>query len=320
MELPKVLIIDDREFDRILYKEYLGDANYTFVEREDGFGILEELSTIEPDIILLDWQMPRQGGLETLKLIKKNKIWSELPIIIITGLKDEKVLEEAFDYGSVDFLNKPVTGTELNSRVHNALKLSDATQMLRIKSKELIDLNKIIRSQKEELQKTLAIKTELLTTTEETHHKDINEVKRKMITLEMDTTKISNNLKAIKDQLTDCYVTLRKENAESRALKKLRAVERNIDAISMEEQSWNEFKDVFSSLDGEFFKKLTTHNPKLTSLDLKHCAYIKMNIDNYELSNILNVELKSLQMTRYRLKKKLLLDQNQSLREFILTV
>ena len=46
MELPKVLIIDDREFDRILYKEYLGDANYTFVEREDGFGILEELSTI----------------------------------------------------------------------------------------------------------------------------------------------------------------------------------------------------------------------------------------------------------------------------------
>jgi len=65
---------------------------------------------------------------------------------------------------------------------------------------------------------------------------------------------------------------------------------------------------------------LTKRNPKLTTLDLKHCAYIKMNIDNYELARILNVEMKSLQMTRYRLKKKLSLEQEQSLREFIHSV
>jgi len=87
MELPKVLIIDDREFDRIIYREYLGEANYQFAEMEDGQGVLEKLPEIKPDLILLDWQMPRQGGLETLKIIKKNKAYTDTPIIIITGSK-----------------------------------------------------------------------------------------------------------------------------------------------------------------------------------------------------------------------------------------
>ena len=66
--------------------------------------------------------------------------------------------------------------------------------------------------------------------------------------------------------------------------------------------------------------KLMKINSKLTSLDLKHCAYIKMNIDNYDLSNILGVEMKSIQMTRYRLKKKLNLDADTSLREYVLSI
>ena len=62
MDLPKILIVDDREFDRIIYREYLGETNYRFEEMEDGTGILERLGDINPDLILLDWQMPRQGG------------------------------------------------------------------------------------------------------------------------------------------------------------------------------------------------------------------------------------------------------------------
>ena len=188
MKLPKILIIDDREYDRIIYKEYLGDANYQFAEMEDGLGVLEKLPAILPDLILLDWQMPRQGGLETLKMINKNNAFRDTPIIIITGLQDESVLEEAFDYGSFDFLNKPVSSIELKARVHNAIKLRDAQRLLVTQKKELLDLNNIIQSQKEELRKSLAIKTELLDNTEAEHKKDIGEVKRKMLTMEMDTT------------------------------------------------------------------------------------------------------------------------------------
>lgn len=320
MDLPKILIVDDREFDRIIYREYLGEANYEFEELEDGLGILEKLPQIKPDLMLLDWQMPRQGGLETLKLIKKNKAFSDLPIIIITGLQDEKVLEEAFDYGSLDFLNKPVSKIELMARVLNAIKLNDANKALVEQKKELIDLNKIIHSQKEELEKSLAIKTELLDTHVEEHNKDISEVKRKMLTMEMDSTKINTNMKTIMSLVNECYTQLKSENPESSVLRRLRQLERRLQELNAEEQSWSDFKDVFESMDSEFFNRLTTRNPKLTSLDLKHCAYIKMNIDNYELAKILNVEMKSLQMTRYRLKKKLKLTQDENLREFILSV
>jgi len=320
MDLPKVLIIDDREFDRILYKEYLGSANYHFTELEDGEHVLKQVGKEIPNLILLDWQMPRVGGLETLKILKKNKAYSNIPIIIITGLQDESVLEEAFDYGSIDFLNKPVSKIELTARVLNAIKLQDATRTLVKQKSELLELNQIINMQKDELEKSLALKSQLLDSNEVEHQKNINEVKRKLITLEMDSSKISNHMKAMKSLLEEIYSGLRSENPESLMLRKLRQLERSVTALSAEDQSWSEFKDVFQSLDSNFFSKLTNRNPKLTSLDLKHCAYIKMNLDNYEVASILNVELKSLQMTRYRLKKKLKLTQEENLREFILTI
>ena len=320
MDLPKVLIIDDREFDRILYKEYLGSPNYNFSELEDGETVLERLSEFNPDIILLDWQMPKVGGLDTLKILKKNKLFNGIPIIIITGLQDESVLEEAFDYGGVDFLNKPVSKIELTARVHSAIKLNEATKTLTQQKHELLELNQIIQNQKSELEKSLSLKSQLIDSNAEEHQKNINEVKRKLMTLEIDNTKVSNHLKAFHSSLEESYNELRAENNESLVLRKLRQLMRNAQSLSMEDQSWSEFKEVFESLDHKFFDKLNERNPKLTSLDLKHCAYIKMNLDNYEVANIFNVELKSLQMTRYRLKKKLALDNEESLREFLLTV
>jgi CheY-like chemotaxis protein len=320
MKLPNILIIDDNEFDRILYKEYLGSLNYNFSELEDGEGVLQLISECKPDLILLDWQMPKIGGLETLKSLQQNKLYSDIPIIIITGQNNESVLENAFDFGSVDYITKPIGKIELKARVLNVLKLKEFNHTLLQQKRELLDLNQIISQQKEELSKSLDLKSQLLDSNQQEHKKTVNEVTRKLMTLEIDNTKIVNHLKSIRASLEDCYSILRKENPESVALKNLRQLERRVDQLSKDDQSWNEFKDVFQSIDSEFFNKLTSRNPKLTSLDLKHCAYIKMNLDNYEVSNIFNVELKSLQMTRYRLKKKLNLEQEENLREFILSI
>ena len=281
---------------------------------------MDHLKEFLPDIILLDWQMPKMGGLETLKTLSKNKVYSNIPIIIITGLQDISVLEEAFDYGSVDFLNKPVNKIELTARVYSALKLSEAKRTLQIQKHELLDLNQIIQNQKSELEKSLALKSQLLDFNEEEHQKNIYEVKRKLMTLEIDNTKVSNHVKSFLGLLEECYNELRAENNVSLVLRKLRQLIRKAQNLSSEDQSWSEFKEVFESLDHKFFDKLNERNPKLTSLDLKHCAYIKMNMDNYEVANIFNVELKSLQMTRYRLKKKLKLKNEENLREFLLKV
>jgi len=316
---PNVLIIDDREFDRVLYKEYLGDEQYEFSELDDGESAIAQLNTKEYDLILLDWQMPRVGGLETLRNVK-NSAHRETPIIIITGLEDEKVLEQAFDYGGVDFINKPVSKIELNSRVNSVLKLYHSTKMLIKQKEELQSLNTIISSQKEELQEAFKIKQELAAIKEEQQQVEIDDKNRKIMTMEVDTSKSVNQVKNINSLISEGKKILSQDANGHLGISILNKLQKEVEDLFGKEDSWSDFKEIYESIEPEFFKKLTTINPKLTSLDLQHCAYIKMNLDNYEITKILNVELKSLQQTRYRLKKKLKVEENSKLREFIVAI
>jgi hypothetical protein len=81
--------------------------------------------------------------------------------------------------------------------------------------------------------------------------------------------------------------------------------------------SWEVLKLHFDKVHPDFFVKLNSYLPNITQLEQKHCAYIKLKISNKEVARILNVELKSVQMAHYRLKKKLNLPENQTVRDFI---
>lgn len=124
MSISKILIVDDRKFDRILYKEYLGSENYSFAELDCGKEIIATIDSFKPEIILLDWQMPMVCGKETLKAIRNNPIYNHIPIVVITGVTDPKELSSILTYENVDLLNKPVNPIELNTRVKNTLKYS----------------------------------------------------------------------------------------------------------------------------------------------------------------------------------------------------
>lgn len=316
---PNVLIIDDREFDRVLYKEYLGDEQYSFSELDDGESAISELNSKDFDLILLDWQMPRVGGLETLRNVK-NSAHRETPIIIITGLEDEKVLEQAFDYGGVDFINKPVSKIELNSRVNSVLKLFHSTKMLIKQKEELEALNTIISKQKEELQETFKIRQELAEIKEKQQQIEIDDKNRKIMTMEVDTSKSVNQVKNINNLISEGKKILSQGEHGGIGISILNKLQKEVEDLFGKQDSWSDFKEIYESIEPDFFKRLTTINPKLTSLDLQHCAYIKMNLDNFEITRILNVELKSLQQTRYRLKKKLKVQENAKLREFIVAL
>lgn len=84
-----------------------------------------------------------------------------------------------------------------------------------------------------------------------------------------------------------------------------------------QEKDWEAFQRHFETIHPDFFKTLNATNGQLTSLDLKHCAFIKLNLSNSEVSRLLGVDPKSVQMAKYRLKKKLPLKTADSLTEFI---
>ncbi len=94
-----------------------------------------------------------------------------------------------------------------------------------------------------------------------------------------------------------------------------------IDQNLTQDEDFDNFRLHFENIHPDFFTKLLEEsNHQLSQLDLKHCAYIKMNFDTRAMANLLNVEPKSIRMARYRIKQKLTLDKTTDLIDFINTI
>ncbi len=95
---------------------------------------------------------------------------------------------------------------------------------------------------------------------------------------------------------------------------------RKIESNLNEQEDMMAFKIQFEKIHPNFFKKLTAQCPKLTSHDLKYCAYIRLNMTTQDIANLLYVEKKSVEMSKYRIKKKLGLEKGERLSEFLHTI
>ncbi len=83
------------------------------------------------------------------------------------------------------------------------------------------------------------------------------------------------------------------------------------------QKDWDVFKLYFEDINKNFYKKLMEINPELTTNDHRLCALIKLNMTSKEMASVLNVAPNSIKSSRYRLKKKLALDVEADLEEFI---
>jgi FixJ family two-component response regulator len=111
---------------------------------------------------------------------------------------------------------------------------------------------------------------------------------------------------------------LKKTNTdENRSIKSvITTINKNITGTD----SWSVFKDAFESKDKDFFKKIKELHPSLTSNDLRLCAYLRLNLTSKEIAPMLNISVRSVEIKRYRLRKKMELAHEQGLSEYILSV
>lgn len=116
------------------------------------------------------------------------------------------------------------------------------------------------------------------------------------------------------------FLTSIKESLESGENPKVRSVIRTIDKEISEEDNWKFFKKAFSNADKDFFKKMKAQHPELTSNDLKLCAYLRLNLSSKEIAPLLNISVKSVEIKRYRLRKKMNLDRDTNLTDYILEI
>jgi len=83
---------------------------------------------------------------------------------------------------------------------------------------------------------------------------------------------------------------------------------------------WEFFEEAFNNADKDFFKKLKSKHSKLTPNELKLCAYLRLNLSSKEIAPLFNISPKSVEIKRYRLRKKMDLDRNVSLTNYILSI
>jgi CheY-like chemotaxis protein len=86
--MKRILVVDDEEGIRLLYKEELEEEGYEIELAEDGEEALEKLKKSKPDVVTLDLKMPGIGGLKVLEQIRKED--KDLPVVICTAYGDYK--------------------------------------------------------------------------------------------------------------------------------------------------------------------------------------------------------------------------------------
>jgi len=101
---------------------------------------LEAQKEGEVELVLLDFQMPDETGLELLTQLKRDTRFRDIPFIMITAEKEETILEQAFSAGATDYISKPLRPIELAARVRSALNLSAEMNRRRTREKELVEI------------------------------------------------------------------------------------------------------------------------------------------------------------------------------------
>lgn len=122
----RVLIVDDEPIARQILREHLeGFTDVTIVgEAADGLSAVEQIQTLNPDLVFLDLQMPELGGLA----VAKNLRGKRMPLIIFVTAFEQHALE-AFDAGAVDYLLKPVRHERLAAAIQKARPMLTSSSM-----------------------------------------------------------------------------------------------------------------------------------------------------------------------------------------------
>jgi putative two-component system response regulator len=126
----KILVADDREEIRVLMTLLLEAQGFQVFTAEDGEKALAEFSKCQPDLVLLDAEMPRLDGFEVCRQLKSSAETRLTPVVLVTGLAGTEDRIRGIRAGADDFLSKPVDRNELLARVRSLLNLKAYTDEL----------------------------------------------------------------------------------------------------------------------------------------------------------------------------------------------
>jgi CheY-like chemotaxis protein/DNA-binding CsgD family transcriptional regulator len=403
MKPHKILIVDDEPDNIRAIRNCIAESGepYTLYQALNGELALKIAIAEIPDLVITDWEMPGMNGIELIRKIHQNKITTEIPVIMCTGvMTTSEHLHTALMAGAVDYIRKPIDKIELIARVKSMLELSDSRKELHQKYSLIKQNNKFIQTLIESIQHpfvyyypdgtikgcnhhfqnllgmadrnlpetnlydyeyfsasschrekdsvlltqkvNLAYECELagkffilsktlfynsigepegimcimtdITEMKQAHHEIVESKKRELT---------SNAIRLINISEMNNSLIADLEKIHDQPNEKKSELIRNITnrlCVKSHENIWNEFDTHFRNVFDNFYKTINQQFPDLTPGELKLCAFLRLNLSSKEIAALTFQNPKSIDQARYRLRKKMNLDQDDNLTEFLVKI
>jgi putative two-component system response regulator len=119
--MKTIFVVDDSDINLSLAKKTLED-HYRVLTMSSAKKMFSLLEKITPDLILLDIEMPDIGGFEALLSLKSNPLYSEIPVVFLTGYTDNTIETRGYELGVADFITKPFSSLALINCVKTNLE------------------------------------------------------------------------------------------------------------------------------------------------------------------------------------------------------
>lgn len=402
MKSQKILIVDDEPLNISLYFDMLQQDNFQIISAADGIEAVQKTHEELPDLIIMDWNMPRLDGLEALKKLKGVDKTKNIPVIMITGIMtSSESLMTALNEGAIDFLRKPFDKIEFKARVQSMLLLSGAMKSLNLKNIEiennlrfiqsLIDnithmlvyynLDGIVMGCNQQFIQFIGIPvTEIVGSLIYRYCNGGNSATHMIMDMELINQQVEMKYESSMNNGQDfifsktlfcdtigepqgilCVMTdisnmkkahlkmmeQKKKELVSSALRLIQSNEINNQLIlelgklngftnkegsenirqlirqytnSSTDGVWKDFEARFEQVYESFYKHLRENFPDLTSGERKLCALIRLSLSTKDIAAITSQNPQSVDMARYRLRKKLQLGADTNLNDFLFNI
>ncbi|AUC76940.1 triple tyrosine motif-containing protein [Olleya sp. Bg11-27] len=167
----------------------------------------------------------------------------------------------------------------------------------------------VLKSNRELELKDFEIRQQLMALNNEKLRQEIESKNRELAISTMSLIKKNEFLNTIKTELNQ-------KTKDSNLKSVIKIIDKNIN----NKDDWNLFEEAFNNADKDFLKKVKSKHPVLTPNDLRLCAYLRLNLASKEIAPLLNISPRSVEVKRYRLRKKMELEHDVNLTDYILGI
>lgn len=145
----RILVADDSRLQREMLASLLGNIGYQIILAEDGLAAIEQFKAHQPDLVLLDIMMPKLDGIQVAREIAALLHNDYVPIVFITSMDSEDLLNKCVAAGGDDFINKPYNIVQLSAKINSLIRVKRLYEELRSQKHELLKYQELYEQEQQ---------------------------------------------------------------------------------------------------------------------------------------------------------------------------